>query len=319
MLLAGPDPPWPRLALVTASTPRSPLVARPSHVRVYGNDHSPWVQAVLLGLHEKRIDHTFALAPPLSVFVRSGVLMPAARFDDGPCVLDSERILVALGFSEVSEGDRRALQAVFGGGALRRTDHAWTFWHRFSFVGDGDPRLVRRLWHQFWRAFSIFYFFVLIRLAGRQVRRPSRDEIVEQLARWQGRLGADALFFGGEAPDTVDLQLFGLVQMCASIPGPSFEAIRTDPKLDRLRGWISAMQRRFAAYDHLYTARAFEPVCPEIVPASPAERCAYWAGAASMWLASPVTIPLVLFFVRRVRRTGMLRDDATPGRRATSK
>ncbi len=272
------------------------------------------MQAVLLGLHEKRIDHTLVLAPPLSVFVQSGVLMPVARFDDGPWMLDSERILVALGFSEVAAEDRRALQTVFGQAALRRTDGAWTFWHRFSFVRDGDPHLARRLWHQFWRAFSIFYFFVLIRVAGRRVRRPARDEIVEQLEqleRWHRRLGADALFFGGEAPDTVDLQLFGLVQMCASIPGPSFEVIRTDAKLDRLRAWIGAMQQHFATYDHLYTARVFEPACREIASASPAERCAYWAGAAFMWLAWPVTIPLVLFFVRRVRRTGMLRDDST--------
>lgn len=35
---------------------------------LYGNDHSPWVQAVLLGLHEKGIAHTLVMLPPLSVF-----------------------------------------------------------------------------------------------------------------------------------------------------------------------------------------------------------------------------------------------------------
>ena len=55
---------------------------RPNHVWLYGNDHSPWVQSVLLGLHEKQIPHTVELAPPLSVFRSSGVLMPAAKIDE---------------------------------------------------------------------------------------------------------------------------------------------------------------------------------------------------------------------------------------------
>jgi hypothetical protein len=37
---------------------------RPAHVTVYGNDHSPWVQAVLLGLDEADIPWTLVAAPP---------------------------------------------------------------------------------------------------------------------------------------------------------------------------------------------------------------------------------------------------------------
>ncbi len=296
-----------------STTPISAEPPLPRHVLVYGNDHSPWVQAVLLGLHEKGIDHTLVLAPPLSVFVRSGVLMPAARIDDGPWALDSERILVSLGFSGVTDDERRALQTVFGAGALRRTDDAWAFWRRFSFVRDGARGLLPRLWHQFWRAFSIFYFFVLIRLLGRRLGRATRAEIVEALARWQGRLDGAAPFFGGTTPDTVDLQLFGLVQMYGSIPGPPLEALRDAPELERLRAWVSAMQQRFDTYDHLYTATVFEPRCAPIRPAPLAERLAYWLGAATMWLALPITTPLALYFASRVRRTGMLRDGARRG------
>ncbi|HIF95316.1 MAG TPA: hypothetical protein EYQ60_19680, partial [Myxococcales bacterium] len=80
----------------------SKSAAAPDRVRIYGNDHSPWVQAVLLALHDQRIEHTIELAPPLSLFLESGILMPAARIDAAPWLLDSERILCGLGYS----GDR---------------------------------------------------------------------------------------------------------------------------------------------------------------------------------------------------------------------
>ena len=66
---------------------------QPQHVRVYGGDHSPWVQALLLGLHERGISHTLLTIPPLSVFLNSGVLMPAASLDGGPWRLGSGAIL----------------------------------------------------------------------------------------------------------------------------------------------------------------------------------------------------------------------------------
>ncbi len=280
--------------------------ALPRHVRLCGNDHSPWVQAVLLGLHEKRIAHTIDLAPPLPLFLEAGVLMPAARIDGGPWTFDSERILGAFGYAPVSEQDRSALQGLFGLTALRRTDDAWLFFHRFSFVRADDAAWPARLWDQFWRSFAMFYFFIIIRLFGRRLEPPGRDAVVEALAGWQAHLAPGEDFIAGEVPDTVDLQLFGLVQMCASVPGEAHEIIRTEPKLDRLRLWISTMQARFADYDHLYTATAFEPRRPEIRAAPPSERAAYWLGLTTMALAFPVTIPLVLYYVRRIRRNGLL-------------
>ena len=53
-------------------------------VRVYGFSHSPWVQAVLLALHNKKIDHSLSQKPPLEVFAKWGVYMPAISFDEGP-------------------------------------------------------------------------------------------------------------------------------------------------------------------------------------------------------------------------------------------
>jgi hypothetical protein len=150
---------FPGLAGVTDPRSASQPATRPNHVWVYGNDHSPWVQAALLGLHQEGIAHTLITVPPLSVLRSSGVLMPAAIIAGGAWLLDSERILVEFGFSEVQANERRALRIVFGSGAMRRTDDPWKFWNRFSNARDDHPMIPRRLWNQFWRSFSILYFF----------------------------------------------------------------------------------------------------------------------------------------------------------------
>ena len=279
---------------------------QPNHVWVYGNDHSPWVQAVLLGLHQKKVAHTLVTVPPLSVFLRSGILMPAARIDAGPWLLDSEKILVEIGFSEVDTEARRALQVVFGSAAMRRTDDPWNFWYRFSFARDGHPLLRRRLWNQFWRSFSIFYFFTLITMGSRGRPSPTPERLAREFSFFQERLPPGAEFLGGGTPDTVDLQLFGLVQMCASIPGPSLAVLYEDQTLQPLRGWVEAMQRHVSDYAHLYSAQQFEPRLPELESASGLERFFFWSGAALMWIAFPLTLPTALYLARRVRKKGML-------------
>ena len=303
----GAEPDFSRLPSVADPRNAYQPATGPNHVRVYGNDHSPWVQAVLLGLHQKEIAHTLVTVPPLSVFLSSGVLMPAARIDGGPWLLDSERILVELGFSEVEADARRALQVVFGSGAMRRADDPWKFWQRFSYARDGHPMMLRRLWNQFWRSFSILYFFTLITMGRRARPRPTPERLVREFSFFQERLVPGGEFLGGGAPDTVDLQLFGLVQMCASMPGPSLAVLREDPTLQRLREWVESMQRRFSDYTHLYSARDFEPRLPEMDPAPALERFFYWSGAALMWIAFPITLPTALYFARRVRKKGLQR------------
>ena len=305
-----PRRPSPRLARVENVPSRSERKARPNHVRVYGNDHSPWVQAVLLGLYLRDIGHTLVTVPPLTVFRNSGILMPAASIDTGPWLLDSERILVELGFSEVDADARRALGVVFGNGAMSRADDAWEFWHRFSFARDEHPKRLRRAWNHFWRAFSILSFFTLITLGRRGRSVPTPKRLARGFVFFQDRLEPSLEFLGGREPDTLDLQLFGLVQMCASIPGASLTTLQQDPALERLREWVEAMQRRFSGYPHLYSARRFEPTLPEIERATAFERFFYWCGAASMWIAFPITLPIVFYFAWRVRKRGLLEDRA---------
>ena len=273
-----------------------------NHVCVYGGDHSPWVQAVLLGLHEKNIPHTVVTVPPLSVFLNSGILMPAARIGDGSWMLDSAKILGELGFAKVDGPDRRALQVLFGVGALQRTLEPWDFWYRWSYLRDGQASLALRLWNHLRRPFSVFYFFTLITLGRLRRRQRTEEELIEDFVYWEQRLDSGSPFLGGEAPDTVDLQLFGQLQMFSSIPGRSLHVIQEAAELERLRGWVERMQARFGGFGHLYSGPYFEPQAPAPQRASHLERLFYWLGCALIWIGLPISLAATFFFVHRVGR-----------------
>ncbi len=279
---------------------------RPSHVTVYGNDHSPWVQAVLLGLHEAGIPYTLVTAPPVKVLLDAGVLMPAVRFDDGPWRHDSGRVLEALGYGTVDQASARALSGLFLRSAATRVDERWAFWHRFSFSRDGDPNRWRRAWHNLGRALPVFYFFVLISVARLRAPTTSAEDFGKRFGELQAALPDDGPFFGGDIPSTLDLQLFGLVQMLETMPRLPLEVLCEHPSLERMRRWIEAMQARFTEHERLYTAQRFAPRSPERPVSSASERALFWCGAAACWLAAPLTLPFVLFYAARVRRKGMV-------------
>lgn len=275
------------------------------HVWVYGGDHSPWVQAVLLGLHEKAIPHTVTTVPPLSVFLHSGILMPAVKIDEGPWVFGSAQILSQFGFSKVDDADQRALQLIFGAGALQRTLRAWDFWNKWSYLRDGHDSLLRRNLHHILRPFSVFYFFTVITLARTRTKPPTDGKLAKGFTYWERRLDSGTTFLGGEAPDTVDVQLFGQLQMFASIPGRSLHVLQETPDLDGLRAWIERMQARFSAYNHLYSGPFFQPKLAPPAQSPPIERIPYWIGCALVWLLFPLSLAATLFFAALVDRRNL--------------
>ena len=117
---------------------------RPGSVEVYGVDHSPWVQAVLLGLHEAGIDHQLRTLPPRERFLATGVRMPAASLDGGAWKLESTDILADLGYREISQHERRLVLRTWQG-VTGRPDSAALFWGGFSLAGDPHPSAPRRL------------------------------------------------------------------------------------------------------------------------------------------------------------------------------
>ena len=47
--------------------------------KVYGVDHSPWVQAVLIGLHLRGVDYDLTPLPSFPLLTNTGIRMPAMQ------------------------------------------------------------------------------------------------------------------------------------------------------------------------------------------------------------------------------------------------
>jgi hypothetical protein len=236
----------------------SQSATRPNHVWVYGNDHSPWAQADLLGLHENEIAHTLATIPPLSVFLRSGVLMPAAKIDDGP----------------------------------------WNFWRRFSYARDDHSKLTRRMWKQFWRSFSIFYFS-----RWDATRDPDRPRNAWPANSRSFRNGScRARLFSAATHSTPSISSSSVSFRCTRTSrGPRSRCSRRIRPSDDSASGSRRCRVTFPTTPTSTPQRTSRRSSLEMAPTTRLERVFYWAGAALMWIAFPITLPTVLYFSRRVR------------------
>ena len=260
-------------------------------VSVYGVLHSPWVQAVLLGLHDKRISHSIQPIPSLSSLVSSGLMMPAAQIDKGSWKLDSEEILKLLGYEGIDKVDKVAIFRTWNG-VLHRVDNPIAFFHGFSLNKYDHPSFLVRVLHCFLRPFITYYFFALISFLIFTGRRRDPYSFADQFLPWERRLSETGNpYFGGITPNAVDLQLFGIVQCHCSIPyAPLIETIQSDPALPQYRKWITHMQEHFADYKHLYSGQHFGTEAPAAKRSGLVERVIYWFGALFMLLLLPITL-----------------------------
>jgi glutathione S-transferase len=273
-----------------------------THLEVYGQDHSPWVQTVLLGLHDKDVSHTLRTVPPFFVFMKSGIMMPAASIDGRAWQLESADILQQVGYEPMSAEDVRAIYAAWKGVA-HRGDRVLRFFRAFSLARDPHPVLLLRLRNHFLRSFAVLYFYLLLRFMTLSGFQRDPDSFADQFLYWEQELErSSGDYLGGEEPNLVDMMLFGIIQCHCSIPVPPIAAMQQDPRLTRLRSWIGTMQARFASYPYLYSGVYFDPRSPAPVPTTRIEQAAFWLGSIFMLAAFPVTIPLILFFVVRVPR-----------------
>jgi glutathione S-transferase len=272
------------------------------HLDVYGQDHSPWVQAVLLGLHDKGVPHSLTTVPPASVFRQWGVMMPAASVDGAPWQLESAEILQQIGYQPISSEDLVAIYDAWQG-VTHRADGVLRFFRAFSLASDPQPSLLPRLRNHFLRSFAVLYFYLLIRFMVLARLQQDPEDFGDQFLDWEQRLETSAgAYLGGDEPDMLDMMLFGIIQCHCSIPVPPVDALQKDPRLRRLRSWIGAMQERSAGYAHLYSGVYFDPPSPAPMRTTALEQAAFWLGSAFMLTSFPITIPLILFFALRVPR-----------------
>ncbi len=271
-------------------------------MKVYGHNHSPWVQAVLLGLHQKGLSADFTSVPPAECFLKWGVWMPTARVE-GKWQRESGDILESIGYPHIDMPRRMKIQRTWQG-VLHRTDSVPRFVSGFANAGDPNPSAVTRLWRNFLRAFITLYMLTLIRFMVSRSGRMDPDDFADQYLPWEEELSqTETPFFGGDSPDATDLMLFGIIQCHCSIPVPTLETIKHDERLGRLRQWMGTMHEYFADYPYLYSGPHFEPKRTAPERAALPDRLAFYLGFLTMAALFPVTLPLIAIQAARAPRS----------------
>lgn len=270
-------------------------------IMLYGNNHSPWVQAIMMALHEKHLGYSRTTVPPLEVFSKWGPMMPAISIDGEPWFLESTDILYRLGYSQIADEDMLAIRQAWTG-VMHRTDYWPRFWGEFSLASDPNPNLARRFVNNFLRAFTILYFFTLIRFGVFSRGYGDPHSHADAYIHWEDRLAdSNCQFLGGDKPDSKDLLLFGVVQCHCSVPVPTVLALQADSRLPLVRDWIGRMQRRFSDYPSLFSGIYFSPHSAGPERANGFEQFAFWLGSIFWISLLPFTGPVIGYFIHKNR------------------
>ena len=270
--------------------------------KIYGHNHSPWVQAVLLGLHEKKIKYTLYQTPPFEILKIWGVYMPAAALDGNSWEVESSKILKKIGFNKVSEQDIRAAQDAWKG-VLHRPDNPFKFFSAWAHACDLNLPFLKSLINSFLLSFTCFYMFLLINIIKVRFNMKDPENFGDQYLFWEKELlESDGSFIDGLNPGTRDFLLFGVIQCHSSLPVPALKALQKDERLFNLRNWILKMHERFEDYPHLYSGEFFEPNLPLPKSSSFLQRIFFYFGIIIMFLAFPITLPLALFLMKKAPR-----------------
>ena len=272
-------------------------------IKVYGFTHSPWVQAVLLALHDQRIEYDLLLRPPYEVFKKWGVYMPAISIDDGPWEIESTEILVKLGYKPILVEEINAANSAWQG-VLHRTDNPFNFFLAFSRGGQVSKSFVNNVVNNFLLSFVAFYMFILINIGKVRLKQKEPKNFGDQFLYWENLIdSSDGPFIDGNKPDSKDMIMFGMVQCHSSIPVPALDALMNDQRLNNLRKWIHNMQDYFREYPYLYSAKFFDSGVSEAGSTNLFQIMVFFFGVLIMFLAFPITIPLVLILMGRVEQS----------------
>ena len=277
------------------------------NIKVYGFTHSPWVQAVLLALHDQRIEYDLLLRPPYKVFKKWGVYMPAISIDDGPWEIESTEILVKLGYKPILVEEINAANSAWQG-VLHRTENPFNFFLAFSRGGQVSKSFINNVVNNFLLSFVAFYMFILINIGKVRLKQKEPKNFGDQFLYWENLIdSSDGPFIDGNKPGSKDMVMFGMVQCHSSIPVPALDALMNDQRLNNLRKWIDNMQDYFREYPYLYSAKFFKSDIPEANSANLFQIMSFFCGLIVMVLAFPITIPLVLILMSRVEKNRIKR------------
>ena len=280
---------------------------------VFGVDHSPWTQAVVLAHADRGIPVCLRPYPTLSYFLRFGLVMPVCWDANGQEMEDSLFIIQTLMSSTDAdtqatlESDFTALEILFLAYALDRIAPG----QRLAFIGGWGrmtdvpltPTSIAL------RALLCWYFFVLVSagraaLIKRRSSRSSEARLTHRLAPWVARLEGTP-FLGGDTPSASDYGLLGHLEcMSSGLTDWTMPVVAEQPVL---MAWLERMHTRLTDHDTLYSRRIRDP------DAGPAGAGPVARGWFALWMvlwivALPLTLTILGYaLLRRARaanRTG---------------
>ena len=272
------------------------------NIKVYGFTHSPWVQAVLLALYDKELEYDLHIRPPYDVFKKWGVYMPAVSLDDGPWEIESTEILTKLGYKPILPDELKAANNAWQG-VLHRTDNPLKFFLHFARGGQISKSLINNTVSNFLLSFVAFYMFMLINIGKRTLKQKEPENFGDQFIYWENLINScEGSFMDGNKPGSRDMIMFGIIQCHSSIPVPALYALINDNRLNNLRRWILNMQDYFREYPYLYSAKFFDSGVSEVDSANLTQIIVFFFGILIMFLAFPITLPLVMILMGRVQQ-----------------
>ena len=274
------------------------------NVRLYGVEHSPWVQGIRLALTHHRIPHQLTSVPvSLSHFWRYGPVFPVLRLRDQSIHIDSFRMYMLLekhgydmGMHSMSEHERFLIQLemekLFSIYALGRCGKGkkWAFIKGWSKMREDHNRTSGIVF----RALIANYFWVLI-IMGIQVvkikkRVPYNMKAIEKkLAVWNQKLEGK-VWLTGEKVGFVDFALFGHLQCMSS--GLTDELFPVLQRQSHLLSWMERMISIQEGYTPMYVRRITDPSATVAISGRK-EQLIFWMA----WLGWILLLPITLVFI----------------------
>ena len=215
-------------------------------IHVYGTDHSPWVQAVMLTLELKQLEYSMTSSPGPRTMAAgaeskatgrsSPFTMPALWHGDDLVLYESLPIIKFLdreypdpplfeGFDEQQVQEHwQQFSAMFDYPLMRTA--GWRnlrFWYEWSFMVDTHPSFVARLGSTLGRPFVALWMYRLITMARKKIADAAGPDAIEQvmlprrtlpaLQHFEGLLQAHGgPYFGGQTLSFLDVGMLGQFQ-----------------------------------------------------------------------------------------------------------
>lgn len=277
-------------------------------IKVYGLNHSPWTQFLLLTMYDKKIPFKTVGIPPLDHVSKHGITMPSLSSGSESAVgsVDCLKLIDQTNATNVLDDEfQLALEKFF---ISYPNSRAWTpnrfrFWISWSQMTNARVPFICKLGYALFRPFICAYFFTLLHLTSwAQVRkkRPAYNplHLEKQLAYWNDMLEkGGATYLGGQSYDYRDLALLG--QMQCLLCGLSDFSIPLIKKYKSLLSWMGQMHGHFSDYPRMYSRRIEDSqyLIPE--RANLLERIFFWIGFSILITFFPLTILAIIILLSR--------------------